>query len=221
MNGGMSWEIISPDLTREKWDVPENVGVYATKDMETMPRRGVIYTVSPSYKDINTIWAGTDDGLIHVTKDGGKSWTNVTPPDLKSWAKVSLIDAGRFDSNTAYAAINTFRLDDLRPHILRTHDGGKTWKEITKGIPNGGIVNAVREDPVRKGLLYCGTEHAVYFSLDDGENWQPLRLNMPATSIRDLVVHNGRYRRRNARAFVLDFGRHHAAKTNRCKGYSR
>lgn len=190
LNGGQSWEIISPDLSREKWDVPKNVGIYTTKEMETMPRRGVIYTVAPSYKDVKTIWAGTDDGLIHVTRNGGTTWANVTPPELKSWAKVSLIDAGRFDANTAYAAINTFRLDDLRPHIFRTHDGGKTWKEITKGLPNGGIVNAVREDPIRKGLLFCGTEQAVYFSLDDGENWQPLRLNMPATSIRDLVVHN-------------------------------
>lgn len=188
LTGGQSWEIISPDLSREKWDVPENVGIYKTKEMETMPRRGVVYTVAPSYKDINVIWAGTDDGLIHITKDGGKSWTNVTPPELRSWAKVSLIDAGRHDSNTAYAAINTFRLDDLRPHIFRTRDGGKTWKEIVKGLPDGGIVNVVREDPIRKGLLYCGTEQAVYFSIDDGENWQPLRLNMPATSIRDLVV---------------------------------
>jgi photosystem II stability/assembly factor-like uncharacterized protein len=186
--GGRSWDVISPDLSREKWDVPENVGVYRTPEMSTMPRRGVIYTVAPSYKDINTIWAGTDDGLIHVTRNGGRNWQNVTPPELKSWAKVSLIDAGRFDANTAYAAINTFRLDDLRPHIYRTHDGGKTWKEIVKGIPNGGIVNAVREDPVREGLLFAGTEQAVYFSIDDGENWQPLRLNMPATSIRDLVI---------------------------------
>jgi photosystem II stability/assembly factor-like uncharacterized protein len=186
--GGQSWSVISPDLTREKWDVPENVGIYRTKEMETMARRGVIYTVAPSYRDINTIWAGTDDGLIHITKNGGKTWQNVTPPELRSWAKVSLIDAGRFDANTAYAAINTFRLDDLRPHIFRTHDGGKSWKEIVKGIPDGGIVNAVREDPVRKGLLFAGTEQAVYFSIDDGENWQPLRLNMPATSIRDLVV---------------------------------
>ncbi len=190
LNGGNSWEIISPDLTREKWEVPTNIGVYATKEIETMPRRGVIYTVSPSYKDINTIWAGTDDGLIHITKDGGKNWSNVTPPSVTSWAKVSLIDAGRFDANTAYAAINTIRLSDLRPHILRTHDGGKTWKEITNGLPNVGNVNAVREDSKRQGLLYCGTETAVYFSIDDGDNWQPLRLNMPATSIRDLVVHN-------------------------------
>lgn len=188
INGGQSWQVISPDLSREKWDVPDNVGIYKTKEMETMPRRGVVYTLAPSYRDINTIWVGTDDGLIHVTRDGGKAWKNVTPPQLGSWAKVSLIDAGRFDANTAYAAINTFRLDDLRPHIYRTHDGGKTWKEIVNGIPNGGIVNAVREDPVRKGLLYCGTEQAVYFSIDDGDNWQPLRLNMPATSIRDLVI---------------------------------
>jgi photosystem II stability/assembly factor-like uncharacterized protein len=190
LDGGNSWQIISPDLSREKWEVPENIGVYKTKEMETMPRRGVIYTVAPSYKDLNTIWAGTDDGLIHVTRNGGTTWQNVTPPELKSWMKVSLIDAGRFDANTAYAAINTFRLDDLRPHIFRTHDGGKTWKEIVNGLPNGGIVNSVREDSQRKGLLYCGTEQAVYFSIDDGENWQPLRLNMPATSIRDVVVHN-------------------------------
>ncbi len=137
---------------------------------------------------MNTIWAGTDDGLIHITRNGGATWQNITPPQLRSWAKVSLIDAGRFDANTAYAAINTFRLDDLRPHILRTHDGGKTWKEIVNGLPNGAIVNSIREDPVRKGLLYCGTEQSVYFSIDDGENWQPLRRNMPATSIRDIVI---------------------------------
>ncbi|MBV9216784.1 MAG: glycoside hydrolase [Acidobacteria bacterium] len=187
--GGQSWDVISPDLSRDRWDVPGNVGVYKTKDMETMPRRGVVYTVAPSYRDVNTIWAGTDDGLIHVTRDGGKNWQNVTPPELRSWAKVSLIDAGRFDANTAYAAVNTFRLDDLRPHIFRTHDGGKTWQETVKGIPDGRIINVVREDPMRKGLLYAGAEGEVYFSIDDGANWQPLRLNMPATSIRDLVIH--------------------------------
>jgi photosystem II stability/assembly factor-like uncharacterized protein len=189
-SGGGSWEVISPDLSREKWDVPQNVGVYRTPGMQTMPRRGVIYTVAPSMKDVNTIWAGTDDGLIHITRDGGKNWQDITPPDLKSWAKVSLIEASHFDNDTAYAAINTFRLDDLRPHVYRTRDGGKTWKHITSGIPDGGVVNAVREDPVRKGLLYAGTEQAVYVSFNDGENWQPLRLNMPATSIRDLVVHD-------------------------------
>jgi len=188
LNGGQSWDVISPDLSREKWDVPENIGVYRAPEMATMARRGVIYTVAPSHKNINTIWAGTDDGLVHITRDGGKTWRNVTPPDLKSWAKVSLIDASHFDDDTAYAAINTFRLDDLRPHIYRTHDGGKTWKHIAEGIPDGGVVNVVREDPVRKGLLYAGTEQAVYVSFDDGDHWRSLRLNMPATSIRDLVV---------------------------------
>ncbi|HKC87210.1 MAG TPA: glycoside hydrolase, partial [Blastocatellia bacterium] len=188
LNGGQSWDVISPDLSREKWEVPENIGVYRAPEMATMARRGVIYTVAPSRKNINTIWAGTDDGLVHVTRDGGKTWRNVTPPDLKSWAKVSLIDASHFDDETAYAAINTFRLDDLRPHIYRTHDGGKTWKHIADGIPDGGIVNVVREDPVRRGLLYAGAEQAVYVSFDDGDHWQSLRLNMPATSIRDLVV---------------------------------
>jgi photosystem II stability/assembly factor-like uncharacterized protein len=187
-NGGNSWDIISPDLTREKYDVPESVGVYAKPDMATMPRRGVIYTVAPSHKDVNTIWVGTDDGLIHVTRDGGKRWQNITPPQLTSWSKVSIIDAGHFDDQTAYAAVNRFRLDDLRPHVYRTHDGGKTWTEIVKGLPDD-PVNAVREDPVRKGLLFAGTERAVYVSFNDGDEWQPLRLNMPATSIRDLVVH--------------------------------
>jgi hypothetical protein len=170
--------------------VPASIGIYRTPQMTQMPRRGVIYTVAPSYKDVNVIWAGTDDGLIHVTWDGGKTWQNVTPPDLTSWSKVSIIDAGRSDAKTAYAAINRFRLDDLRPHIYRTHDGGKTWKEIAKGIPETDVVNAVREDPVRPGLLFAGTERAVYVSFNDGDEWHPLRLNMPATAIRDLVIHN-------------------------------
>ena len=187
--GGMSWDVISPDLSRERNEVPASIGVYRTPEMATMARRGVIYTVAPSYKDANTIWAGTDDGLIHVTRDAGRTWQNVTPPALTSWSKVSLIDAGRFDAGTAYAAVNRFRLDDLRPHVYRTHDGGKSWTEIVKGLPND-PVNAVREDPRRKGLLYAGTERAVYVSFDDGDEWQPLRLNMPATSIRDLVVHD-------------------------------
>jgi photosystem II stability/assembly factor-like uncharacterized protein len=186
--GGQSWEVISPDLSREKWEVPENIGVYRTPEMATMARRGVIYTLAPSFHDVDQLWAGTDDGLIHLTRDGGKSWVDITPPQLKSWAKVSLIEASHFDRETAYAAINTFRLDDLRPHILRTSDGGKSWQEISRGLPDGGIVNVVREDPQRRGLLYAGTEQAVYVSFDDGANWQSLRLNMPATSIRDLVV---------------------------------
>ena len=187
MNGGNSWQIISPDLTRETYDVPSSVGIYTTNDMKTMPRRGVIYTVAPSYKDVNTIWCGTDDGLIQVTRDGGKSWKNVTPPDITSWSKVSLMDASHFDANTAYAAVNRIRCDDMHPHIYKTIDGGKTWKEIVNGLPNDPI-NVVKEDPIRKGLLFAGSERAVYVSFNDGANWQNLRLNMPATSIRDLVI---------------------------------
>jgi photosystem II stability/assembly factor-like uncharacterized protein len=189
-NGGHSWDIISPDLSRPSPAVPESIGVFRTPAMANMPRRGVIYAVGPSYQDVNTIWAGTDDGLIHLTRDGGKSWTNVTPPEVTAWSKVSMIDAGRFDAATAYAAVNRLRLDDLRPHIYRTHDGGKTWQEIIRGLPENGPVNTVREDPVRRGLLFAGTEQAVFVSFNDGDSWQPLRRNMPATSIRDLVIHD-------------------------------
>lgn len=188
-NGGHSWQVISPDLSRETWDVPASVGIYSTDDLKKMPRRGVIYTVAPSPKDINTIWAGTDDGLIHVTKDGGQNWRNVTPPEITAWSKISLMDASHFDANTAYAAVNRIRCDDMRAHIYKTTDGGKTWTEIVNGLPDDPI-NVVREDPYKKGLLYAGSERAVYVSFDDGAHWQSLRLNMPATSIRDLVIKN-------------------------------
>ena len=188
VDGGQTWRQISPDLTRKTWEIPPSVGKYASLAGSQSAQRGVIYTIAPSYQDINRIWIGTDDGLIHVTADGGTTWSDVTPPQLGAWAKVSLIDAGRFDPLTAYAAINTLRLDDLRPHILRTRDGGRTWTEIVGGIPNGETVNAVREDHKRKGLLFAGTERAVYVSLDDGASWRSLRLNMGVTSVRDLVV---------------------------------
>jgi photosystem II stability/assembly factor-like uncharacterized protein len=187
-SGGQAWEQISPDLTRPTWEVPPNVGVYASQPEARPSQRGVIYTIAPSYLDEGTIWVGTDDGLIHVTTNGGKTWSNVTPPDLTPWMKVSLMDASHFDGKTAYAAINTFRLDDLRPHIYRTRDGGATWTHITRGLPDGGIINVVREDPGRRGLLFAGSEQAVYVSFDDGDLWLPLRVNMPATSIRDLVI---------------------------------
>jgi hypothetical protein len=189
-DGGRSWSQISGDLTRPRPTVPANLGAFTALDPEKGAHRGVIYTIAPSYRDANTIWAGTDDGLVHVTRNGGRTWRDVTPPALRDrpWAKISLMDAGRFDAGTAYAAVNTLRLDDLRPHVFRTHDGGATWTEIVRGLPDGDIVNVVREDPKRRGLLFAGTERAVYFSTDDGDRWQPLRLNMPATSIRDLVV---------------------------------
>ena len=149
-----------------------------------------MYTVAPSYVDIQRIWAGTDDGLIQTTADGGQHWTDVTPPELRArpWSKISIMDAGRFDARTAYAAVNTMRLDDFRPHIYRTHDGGRTWTQITNGIADGAVINVVREDPKRKGLLFAGSEDQVWVSFDDGDHWSSLRLNMPATSIRDLIV---------------------------------
>jgi photosystem II stability/assembly factor-like uncharacterized protein len=188
-NGGRAWTQISPDLSRREWSVPANVGKYAGTDAAKPKQRGVIYAIAPSPLDVNRIWAGTDDGLIHLTTDGGRSWSDVTPKELVPWAKVSILEASHFDAGTAYAAINTFRLNDLRPHIYRTRDGGKSWTHIAQGIPAEGIVNVVREDPKTRGLLFAGTENAVYVSFDDGAQWQPLRLNMPATSIRDLVVH--------------------------------
>jgi photosystem II stability/assembly factor-like uncharacterized protein len=189
-NGGDSWSIISPDLSREQPRVPESIGDFRSPELATMERLGVIYALGPSPLEKNLIWAGTDDGLIHVTRDGGDSWLDVTPGDLRAWDKVSNLDAGHFDEGTAYAAINAIRLDDMRPHIYRTHDGGETWTRIVNGLPSSGPVNVVREDPRQPGLLFAGTERAVYFSIDDGEHWHPLRMNMPASSVRDLVVHD-------------------------------
>src|SRR6267142_1579400 len=149
-DGGRRWTRISPDLTRKTWEVPGNVGKYRGTQEAKPVQRGVIYAVAPSPLDGQTLWVGSDDGLIHLTRNGGKSWRDVTPRELRPWAKVSILEAGHFDAQTAYAAINTLRLDDLRPHVYRTHDGGKSWQEITGGLPDGGIVNVVREDPARK-----------------------------------------------------------------------
>jgi photosystem II stability/assembly factor-like uncharacterized protein len=186
-DGGQTWQQISPDLSRKTWEIPPSVGKYRDTPTAKPTQRGVIYALAPSRLDINRIWAGTDDGLIHLTIDGGLHWKDVTPPQLAPFAKVSILDAGHFDAQTAYAAINTLRLDDMRPHIYRTHDSGKTWTEIITGIPDGAPVDVVREDPERKGL-FAGTETQVYVSFDDGAHWQSLRLNMPATSIRDLII---------------------------------
>jgi hypothetical protein len=189
-NGGQSWQQISPDLTRPTFEVPATVGKYRNQDTAQPIQRGVIYAVAPSPLDINRIWAGTDDGRIHITTDGGAHWTEITPPYMTAFQKVSIIEASHFDAQTAYAAINTLRLDDLRPHILRTRDGGKSWTEIVNGILANENVNAVREDPVRRGLLFAGTERAVYISFDDGEHWQSLRLNMAPSSVRDVIIKN-------------------------------
>ena len=188
-DGGLNWEKISPDLTRENYDLPGSVAAYPEDAKKQGTRRGVVYSIAPSHLNVNVLWAGTDDGLIHVTRDGGKTWKNVTPPALTAWSKIAQLDSSYFDDDTVYAAVNRLRLDDLKPHIWRTHDGGATWKETVRGLPDA-PVNAVREDPVRKGLLYAATEIAVFVSFNDGDDWQPLRQNMPATSIRDIVIHD-------------------------------
>jgi photosystem II stability/assembly factor-like uncharacterized protein len=186
-NGGETWETISPDLTRPDPGTPASLGRLAEKD--TAKHRGVIYSIAPSPREVNVIWVGTDDGLIHVTRDGGKTWHDVTPPEMTPWSKVTQMDASHFDAETVYASVSRFRVDDLKPYIYRTHDGGKTWSKIVTGLPENAPVNTVREDPERKGLLFAGTERQVWVSLDDGDRWLSLRQNMPATSIRDLVIH--------------------------------
>jgi photosystem II stability/assembly factor-like uncharacterized protein len=188
--GGASWQTISPDLTRARSDVPATLGAFTALDPEHGTHRGVIYTIAPSFRKRTLLWVGTDDGLIHVTHDGGRTWRDVTPPELTPWSKVSLIEASHFDTLTAYAAVNRFRLDDLHPHIYRTRTGGRTWTETVAGLPASAVVNAVREDPVTRGLLFAGTERGVYVSFDAGDHWQALQLNLPPSAVRDLVIHD-------------------------------
>jgi photosystem II stability/assembly factor-like uncharacterized protein len=189
-DGGNHWSIISPDLTRENPGTPANLdSVTAALHQQTGPRRGVIYAIAPSRLAAHDLWVGTDDGLIWRTKDEGAHWTDVTPPALTAWSKVGTIETSHFDAETAYAAIDRHRLDDFRPYIYRTHDGGKSWTPIAAGIAATHAVNVVREDPVKRGLLYAGTERGVYVSFDDGDHWQPLQKNLPVTSVRDIDVH--------------------------------
>jgi photosystem II stability/assembly factor-like uncharacterized protein len=189
---GKTWQIISPDLARVNPAVPETLDPQTAKDIDEVmkDRFGVVYSIGPSPLQAQTVWAGTDDGLIYVTRDDGKNWNNVTPPAMTAWSKVSQMEAGHFDAETAYASVDRHRLSDLRPYIYRTHDGGKTWQNITNGIPAGAYVNSVKEDPKVKGLLYAATELRVYVSFNDGDDWQSVQNNMPVTAIRDIVVHD-------------------------------
>ncbi|HEX3469017.1 MAG TPA: hypothetical protein VHT05_13145, partial [Candidatus Elarobacter sp.] len=185
---GAHWRIISPDLSRPRTAAPANLGNFAQTADAKRPHGGVIYALGLSPRDRNVIWAGTDDGFVWRTADGGKHWRNVTPPGVGPWAKISIIDASPFDAASAYVAVNRFRLDEQRPQLFRTHDGGAHWTEIDRGI-DAAPTNVVRADPRRRGLLYAGTERGVWVSFDDGGSWSSLRLNLPATSVRDLVVH--------------------------------
>ena len=181
-----TWTRISPDLARQTWAVPASAGRYG-KTVKPSPR-GAITALSPSPKGSLVLWAGTDDGNIQTTADGGKTWRNVTPPEIQPWTRIFNIEAGHFDTRTAYAAANTLRIDDARPHFWRTHDSGRTWTEINSGIAPNAVANSIREDPRVPGLLYAATDAQVWVSFDDGANWQSLRLNMPAISVRDIQV---------------------------------
>jgi photosystem II stability/assembly factor-like uncharacterized protein len=188
---GKNWEKISPDLTRLHPELPARLDPITAKDIDQQmtDRFGVVYSLGPSPLQAQTVWAGTDDGLIHVTRDDGKTWQNVTPQGMTDWSKVSQIEAGHFDAQTAYASVDRHRVTDNKPYIYRTHDGGKSWQNVVTGLPVGAYVNSVKEDPIVKGLLYAATELRVYVSFNDGAQWQPLQNNMPATSVRDIVVH--------------------------------
>jgi photosystem II stability/assembly factor-like uncharacterized protein len=183
---GVTWRKISPDLSREHSGQPASLPALPEKQQEK--RRGAIYALAPSFKTVDVLWAGTDDGLVWKTSDHGAHWKNITPPELTPWSKVTQISASHFDDATAYVSVSRLRVDDLKPYLFRTHDGGATWQSIAAGLPDGSPVNTVREDPVRKGLLFAGTETAVWFSMDDGDHWKPLQLNLPHTSMRDLWV---------------------------------
>ena len=189
-DGGHSWQTISPDLTRNDKSKQQDSGGPITKDQASIEFYDLIFTVAESPKQKGVIWVGTDDGLIQLTTDDGKSWSNVTPKGLPEWAMVSLIEPSPFDAGTAYAAVDAHKLDNYKPYIFKTTDSGKTWTSITTGLPGNSYVHAVREDPKRKGLLYAGTETGIWVSFDDGARWQSLQLDLPTTPIHDLIIHD-------------------------------
>ena len=183
---GRTWTTISPDLIREHSGQPASLKPLTEKDQAR--RRGAIYAFAASFKSPNTLWAGTDDGLVWTTRDHGKNWKNITPPSLTPWSKITQISASHFDDNTAYVSVSRMRIDDMKPYIFRTRDNGATWESIAAGLPDGSPVDTVREDPIRKGLLFAGTETSVWVSFDAGDHWQALQYNLPHTSMRDLLI---------------------------------
>ncbi len=187
---GHSWQKISPDLTRNDPATLGDSGGPITHDQNGPEIYGTIFAIAPSHKEENTIWTGSDDGLIQITRDGGKTWTNVTPPGMPHYGRVSIIEASPNDAATAYAAVKNYQMDDRNPYMYRTHDYGKTWTKIINGIPAGDYVHSIREDTVRKSMLFAGTEHGIYISFDDGDNWQSIRLNLPDTQVSDIVIAN-------------------------------
>ncbi len=191
LNEGQSWEVISPDLTRNDKSKQGSSGGPITKDNTSVEYYGTIFAAMESPVQRNVIWAGSDDGVVSVTRDGGKNWENVTPPKsmMPEWIQINSIEASPNDPATAYVAATMYKWDDNRPYLYKTSDYGKSWKKITNGIPNTAFTRVVREDPVKRGLLYAGTETGIYISFDDGANWQPMQFNLPVVPITDLAVH--------------------------------
>lgn len=183
---GQTWDVVSPDLTRERPGIPPSVGAMHAPGMED--QRGSIYSLGLSPLNGEVLWAGTDDGLIWRSADGGKNWVDMTPDGLPPWSKVTQIDASHFDQDTAYVSVSRMRVDDMHSYIFRTRDSGKSWTRLA--LPEEQPVNSVREDPKRRGLLFAASERSVWMSADDGEHWSPLQLNLPHTSMRDLLIHD-------------------------------
>jgi photosystem II stability/assembly factor-like uncharacterized protein len=189
-DGAQTWTQVSPDLTRPDPGVPSTLDPTTAAQVDRNGKRGVIYTIAPSPKLAPMVWVGTDDGLIHLTTDGGQNWQNVTPTAMTSWSRVTMMEASRYDTNVAYASVDRHQLQDFEPYIYRTRDMGKSWQRITKGLPAGVYVHVVKEDPVRQGMLFAGTERGAFVSFDDGDSWQPLQLNLPVTSMRDIEIYD-------------------------------
>lgn len=187
-NEGQTWEKISPDLTYADTASMGESGGVITRDMSGPELYSTVYALAPSYHDVNTIWAGSDDGMIHITRNHGKSWENITPPGLPKHSRISIIDASRHKASVAYVAVKRYQMNDREPYIFKTDDYGKTWKKIVNGIPAGDFVHVVREDVTKQGLLYAGTEHGIFVSYDDGVYWNPIQLNLPNTQVSDIAV---------------------------------
>jgi hypothetical protein len=187
-DGAQSWTQISPDLTRKDPGTPRTLDAASAADVGN-DKRGVIYTIAPSPLLVPMVWIGTDDGLIQLTMNNGRTWTDVTPKEITAWSRITMMEGSHFDFNVAYASVDRHQLQDFAPYIYRTRDAGRTWKKITAGLPANGYVHTVKEDPMRQGLLFAGTELGVHISFDDGEHWQPFQLNLPTTSMRDFEIY--------------------------------
>src|SRR6185503_2846492 len=187
-DGAKTWTRISPDLTRAEIVIPPTLDAESANHVDRNGKRGVVYTIAPSPRSAHTIWVGTDDGLIHLTQDDGTTWQNVTPIGLTPWSRVTMMQASHHDASVAFASVDRHQLQDFEPYIYRTRDQGRSWTRITTGLPAGVYVHVVKEDPERKGLLFAGTERGAFVSLDEGDSWRPLQINLPVTSVRDFEI---------------------------------